>query len=127
MGALPEPAETQGRSIVEVFSRKVGKISVLGLSGRLTLGEVEDKLKKHFKALLDSGERTFVFHMAAVPYVDSAGVGELVACAKRAYETGGIIKIVLPNDGLTYQIFIKTSLDKVFELYDTEKQAVASF
>ena len=112
---------------MEVLSRKVGKVSVVAFSGRLTLGEVEDKLEKHFKALLDSGERMFVFNMAAVPYVDSSGVGELVACAKRAYENGGIIKIVLPNDGLTYQIFIKTSLDKVFELYDTEEQALASF
>ena len=112
---------------MEVLSRKVGKVSVVVLSGRLTLGEVEDQLKKQFEALLDSGERTFVFNMATVPYVDSAGVGELVACAKRAYETGGIIKIVLPNDCLTYQIFIKTSLDKVFELYDTEEQALASF
>ena len=112
---------------MEVFSRKVGKVSVVALSGRLTLGEVEDKLKKHFQALLDSGERMFVFHLAAVPYVDSAGVGELVACAKSAYENGGVIKVVLPNDGLTYQIFVKTSLDKVFELYDTEDQAVASF
>jgi len=116
-----------GRADVEVFSRKHGKISVLALSGRLTLGEVEDKLKDSFVALLDSGERLFVFHMAAVPYVDSAGVGELVACAKRAYEKGGVIKIVLPNDCLTYQIFVKTSLDKVFELYPTEDAALASF
>ena len=112
---------------MEVFSRKHGKISVVALSGRLTLGEVEDKLEKSFVALLDSGERLFVFHMAAVPYVDSAGVGELVACAKRAYEKGGVIKIVLPNDCLTYQIFVKTSLDKVFELYPTEDAALASF
>ena len=112
---------------MELLSRKVGKITVVAFSGRLTLGEVDDKLEKQFDALLDSGERMFVFHLAAVPYVDSAGVGELVACAKRAYESGGIIKVVLPNDGLTYQIFTKTSLDKVFELFDTEAQAVASF
>jgi len=112
---------------VDVFSRKHGKICVVALSGRLTLGEVEEKLNRSFAALLDSGERLFVFHMAAVPYVDSAGVGELVACAKRAYEKGGVIKIVLPNDCLTYQIFVKTSLDKVFELYSTEGAALASF
>jgi anti-anti-sigma factor len=101
---------------VDVFSRKKGKICIIALSGRLTLGEVEVKLKRSFVALLDTGERRFLFNMAAVPYIDSAGVGELVACAKRAYEKGGVIKIVLPNDCLTYQIFVKTSLDKVFEL-----------
>jgi anti-anti-sigma factor len=112
---------------VDVFSRKKGKICIIALSGRLTLGEVEVKLKRSFVALLDTGERRFLFNMAAVPYIDSAGVGELVACAKRAYEKGGVIKIVLPNDCLTYQIFVKTSLDKVFELYPTEDAALACF
>lgn len=112
---------------MDVFSRKKGKICIIALSGRLTLGEVEVKLKRSFVALLDTGERRFLFNMAAVPYIDSAGVGELVACAKRAYEKGGVIKIVLPNDCLTYQIFVKTSLDKVFELYPTEDAALACF
>lgn len=112
---------------MELLATKKGKISILSFSGRVTLGEVGDKLKDTFKGLLESGERRFVFNLAAVPYVDSAGVGELVACAKRAYEQGGVIKVVLPANSVTYQIFIKTALDKVFELYPDEGAAIASF
>jgi anti-sigma B factor antagonist len=112
---------------VELFTSKKGKISIISFSGRVTLGEVEDKLKDCFEKLLDAGERRFIFHLAAVPYVDSSGVGELVSCAKRAYDRGGVIKVVLPADSVTYQIFLKTSLDKVFELYPDEGEAIASF
>ena len=112
---------------MELFTSKKGKVSIVSFSGRVTLGEVGDKLKTCFGGLLDAGERRFVFHLAAVPYVDSSGVGELVSCAKRAYEKGGVIKVVLPADCLTHQIFMKTGLDKVFELYPDEAAAIASF
>jgi anti-anti-sigma factor len=65
--------------------------------------------------------------MTAVPYVDSAGVGELVGCAKRAYERGGAIKIVLPPRGAVRETFRITSLDKVFEIFEHEDEALASF
>jgi anti-sigma B factor antagonist len=121
-----ELGAARGGFEVELLTSKRGKISIVSFSGRVTLGEVEDKIKNCFQGLLDAGERLFVFNMAAVPYVDSAGVGELVSCAKWAYEGGGVIKIVLPPDSVTHKIFLKTGLDKVFELYDDEDAALAS-
>jgi len=112
---------------VELFTSKKGKVSIVSFSGRVTLGEVGEKLKVCFEGLIEAGERRFVFNLAAVPYVDSSGVGELVSCAKRAYEQGGVIKVVLPANCLTHQIFLKTGLDKVFELYPDEGAAIASF
>lgn len=112
---------------MDVFSHTENGVCILSLSGPLVRGEAEQKLGRGFAALLGSGERTFVFHLADVPYVDSAGIGELVACAKRAYEHGGVIKIVLPPGGRTHDIFRIASLDKVFEIFPQADQALASF
>ena len=112
---------------MEIFTRREGKVTVVSLSGAVVGGEAEASLRSTFRGLLDSGDRLFVFHMTAVPYLDSAGVGELVGCAKRDYERGGAIKIVLAPRGPVREIFKVTSLDKVFEIFEHEAEAVASF
>lgn len=84
-------------------------------------------LRDRFKERLGAGERRFVFDMTEVPCLDSAGVGELVACVKRACERGGTIKLVAAVESKTRQILTLTGLDRVFELFDTEREAVASF
>jgi anti-sigma B factor antagonist len=97
------------------------------MSGRLTVGEAGEKLGAPFRQLIDAGDRRFLFQMSGVPYLDSAGVGELVACAKRAFERGGVVKVVSPSGSTTRRIFSMTGLEKVFETFDTEHDALASF
>jgi anti-anti-sigma factor len=112
---------------VDILIRKEGQVRVVSMSGRLTFGEAGDKLGAPFRELIDSGDRRFVFHMADVPYVDSAGIAELVACAKRAYERGGVVKVVSPSGSKTRRVFALTGLEKVFEVFDTEGDAIGSF
>ncbi len=111
---------------MDILHRREGTVSVISLSGRLTVGETE-LLRDGFKDRLGAGDRWFVFQMSEVPYLDSAGVAEIVACAKRACESGGLIKLVAAPDSKTRQILRLTGLDRVFEMFEIEREAVASF
>jgi len=110
---------------VKITVRKDNKIAILEISGRVTLGKGEVVLRGRFKKLLEAGERFFIFHMIHVSYLDSAGIGEMVACAKRAYELGGIIKIVLQPRGKARELFSITCLNRVFEIFEDEEAALA--
>ena len=112
---------------MELIDRTEGDVTVISLSGRMVLTEVDVKLRSRFKELLDEGRRNFVLNLVDVPFLDSAGVGELVTCAKRAYERGGGIRIVLSPWGKTRDIFKATGLDRAFELYAHEQGAIDSF
>jgi anti-sigma B factor antagonist len=112
---------------MDMHTRKDGDIRVFSMSGRLTVVDAGEKLGAPFRQRIDAGDRRFLFQMADVPYLDSAGVGELVACAKRAYERGGVVKVVSPSGSKTRQIFSMTGLEKVFETFDNESDALASF
>ena len=106
--------------------KKLG-VNVLYLAGKMTIGDGDVKLRKVFRDLMDSGERQFLFDMSEVPYLDSAAVGETVACAKRALEHLGIVKILLPEEGVIPRIFEVSGLERAFEIFTDEDLAVASF
>jgi anti-sigma B factor antagonist len=106
---------------------KQRNVNVLRLSGRLTVGRGDTALRDTFRALLRAGERFFIFDMTALTHMDSAGVGETVACYKRACDAGGVIKVVLPPDGRTRQLFALTYLDRVFQVFTDTGEALASF
>ena len=59
--------------------------------------------------------------------MDSAGLGETVACTKRIRERNGIVKLVIPKRAKPDEIFVVTGLDKAFEIYGDEEEALASF
>ena len=107
--------------------RKVGKINIVDMSGKMTIGKGDVLLRKSFRELLQAGERLFIFNMENVPWLDSAATGEVVACHKRAREVDGIIKIVMPTKAKTHEVFVLASLDRVFSIFEDEKEALASF
>lgn len=104
-----------------------GGVTVLRLVGRLTIGKGDVALRRNFVRLLDEGNRRFLLDLTQVPYVDSAGIGETVACAKRAGERGAVIKIVMSARGKAREVFLFACLDRVFEIFTDEDAAVASF
>ena len=110
-----------------IDSRKIGSVSVLGFKGRLTKNSGDLAMRERFASLLDAGERHFVFDFREVPYLDSAAIGETVACLKRAREQQGAVKIVLVPGGRPSELFRLTSLDRAFEIYADESNALASF
>jgi anti-sigma B factor antagonist len=106
--------------------RTVGQVSVVDLSGKITIGEGDVVLRDKVLELLDGGHSNILLSLEKVSYMDSAGIGELVACFKKAREKGGTVKLLKPS-GKVEDLLQLTKLWEVFEIFDEEKQAVASF
>ena len=111
---------------MKISSRDVGKVKVIDLKGRITLGAGDLELRKAVQDELDKGNNNILLQMQGVDYVDSAGLGELVAVKKRAAAKGGTVKLVMPNESV-YKVMSIVSLHLVFEIFDNEAKAVASF
>ena len=106
--------------------RKIGEVSVIDLSGKITIGEGDVVLRERVGELLDGGERRILLNLEKVKYMDSAGIGELVACYKRAKEKEGTVKLLNPS-GKVYDLLQLTKLEEVFDTYRDEKEALVSF
>jgi anti-sigma B factor antagonist len=106
--------------------RHHGKVTVIDLSGKVTIGEGDVKLGQAIGALLDEGRKHLVLNLGGVSYMDSAGIGELVACYKRAAERGATLKLLNPN-GKVQDLLILTKLQEIFDIYQDEREALTSF
>jgi anti-anti-sigma factor len=106
---------------------KVGQVSVLRVKDRLVRGTGDVELRAQVTRLLEEGERRFLLDLRTVPYMDSAAVGETVACAKRAHERNGKIKLLVEAKGKIDDMLRLTSMDRVFDLLHDEREAIASF
>lgn len=111
---------------MKISGRDSGKVRVLDLKGRITLGAGDLELRKAVQDELDKGNLNIVLHLQGVDYVDSAGLGELVAVKKRAAAKGGNVKLVMPSESV-YKVMSIVSLHLVFEIFDNEAKAIASF
>jgi len=112
---------------VDIDVKKHGRISVLEITGKLIIGDGDVQLRARLQDLLDAGERHFVFDMTQVSYMDSAGLGAVVACAKRAREHSGVLKVITVPLGKADTLFNVTGLKRVFEVFHDKKDAVDSF
>ena len=106
--------------------RKLGKVSVVDINGKITIGEGDVLLREKVNELLEAGENRIVLNLEKVKYMDSAGIGELVACYKRAKEKDGTVKLLNPS-GKVYDLLQLTKLEEVFETFRDEKEALVSF
>ena len=111
---------------MKATSRHHGKVTVVDLSGKITIGEGDIKLKQEVNRLLDEGRKNVVLNLGGVSYMDSAGIGELVACYKRAREKGVALKLLNPN-GKVQDLLILTKLQEIFDIFRDEREALASF
>ena len=103
-----------------------GGVQVLDLKGKITIGAGDVQLRETINKLVESGKRNILINLRDVTTIDSSGIGELVGCYTSVTNKGGKLKLLnLPpkiNDVLTV-----TQLITVFDVYDTESEAVASF
>jgi anti-sigma B factor antagonist len=111
---------------MKISVKEAGKIRVIELKGRITLGAGDLELRKAVQTQLDAGNTAIVLGMQGVEYIDSAGLGELVACKKRAAAKGGNVKLVMPSESV-YKVLSIVSLHLVFEIFDNEAKAIGSF
>ena len=111
---------------MKINVKEAGKVRVIELKGRITLGAGDLELRKAVQTQLDAGNNSIVLNMQGVEYIDSAGLGELVACKKRASAKGGNVKLVMPSESV-YKVLSIVSLHLVFEIFDNEAKAIGSF
>ena len=111
---------------MQIEERNVGDVVVLDLKGKITLGEGDELLKDKVNSLVNQGRRKILLNFGDVPYVDSAGLGEIVRTYTTVSRQGGSLKLLSLTKRITDLLAI-TKLLTVFETYDNEADAVRSF
>jgi anti-sigma B factor antagonist len=111
---------------MQIEERSAGDVMILDLRGRMTLGEGDEALKNKVNSLVAQGRRKLILNLADVPYVDSAGLGEIVRSYTTVSRQGGSLKLLSLTKRITDLLSI-TKLLTVFETYDSEADAVRSF
>jgi anti-sigma B factor antagonist len=111
---------------MQIEERVVGDVMILDLKGKMTLGEGDELLKDKINSLVSQGRKKLVLNLEGVPYIDSAGLGEVVRTYTTVSRQGGKLKLL----NLTKRIQDLLSITKlltVFETYESEADAVKSF
>ena len=111
---------------MQIEQRANGDVIVLDLKGKITLGEGDELLKDKVNSLLNQGVKKIVLNLAEVPYIDSAGLGEIVRTYTTVSRQSGSLKLLNLTKRITDLLSI-TKLLTVFETFETEDEAVRSF
>lgn len=111
---------------MDIKERVVKGVSILDLSGKIVLGEGDVQVKERIKDLLADGQRRVLLNLAEVNYIDSAGLGTLISSYTTAKREGGNLKLVNLTRRIQDLLAI-TKLITVFETFDNEAEALASF
>lgn len=106
--------------------RDVAGVTVIDMSGRVTLGEASGKLRDTVRNLLDSGVKSMLLNLGDVNYIDSSGLGELVSAYTTAKGHGCAVKL-LNVQAKVQDLLQITKLYTVFETFNDEAEAVTSF
>ena len=111
---------------MEISERTIGALTVLDLSGKLTISDGAQLLKDKSESLAFQGRKQIIVNLAAVPYIDSGGLGQLVACYTTLAKAGGRLTLLNVNTK-NHDLLSITKLVSVFETYDTEREAIESY
>lgn len=111
---------------MQIEERSVGDVTILDLKGKMTLGEGDELLRDKINSLIHQGQKKLLLNLEGVPYIDSAGLGEIVRTYTTVSRQGGSLKLVNLTKRITDLLSI-TKLLTVFETFDTEKDAISSF
>lgn len=118
----------EGRTPVEMQTaiRQVGGVTVVDISGRITLGEGNVILREIVRDLAEKGRKAIVLNMGEVQYIDSSGVGELVKAHTTIRNQGGQLKFTNLNKRV-HDLLQLTRLSAVFDIQKDEASAIESF
>lgn len=111
---------------MEIVERTVGDVTILDLQGKLTIDDGAEILRDKVASIVFQGQTKVLLNLAGVPYMDSGGLGELVRCSMAARKGQGSVKMVSLTSRITDLLTI-TKLLTVFDTYETEQEALASF
>jgi anti-sigma B factor antagonist len=111
---------------VKLNTRQVGDVSVVDVSGRITLGEGSSALRDTLRDLMAQNNKKILLNLSEVSYIDSSGIGELVSGFTTVTNSGGNLKLL----GLTKRVkdlLQITKLYTVFDVHEDEAHAIRSF
>jgi anti-sigma B factor antagonist len=111
---------------LEHFDWEVGDVFVLHLQGPITLGQGTERFRNLILSALDNGKKNILINMSEVFYIDSSGLGELVAAYTTATRRGGRLKLMKLTQRVQDVVQL-TKVYRVFEVYNDEDTAVRSF
>lgn len=111
---------------LKITQRTSGNVSILDLSGKITIGEGSVQLREAIRTLLDGNSKYILLNLGDVSYVDSSGIGELVSSYTTVNKQQGNLKLLKLTKKIQDLLAI-TKLLTVFETFDDEEKALASF
>ncbi|HWO02800.1 MAG TPA: STAS domain-containing protein [Blastocatellia bacterium] len=111
---------------LSIKDRQAGDVTILDLSGKITIGEGSVQLREAVKRMLDDGKKKILLNLGDVSYVDSSGIGELVSSYTTTGNNGGQLKLLNQTKKI-HDLLTITKLVTVFETHDNEETAIASF
>ena len=103
-----------------------GGITIVRVKGKITIGEGDVKLRETIENLITSGKKSVLLDLGGVSFMDSSGVGELVGCYTTVMNRGGKLKLLNLTKKIKDLLQV-TQLITVFECYQDETEALASF
>ncbi len=109
-----------------IDKRQVGEVTILDLSGKVTLGEGASALRDSVRELVTEGNKKILLNLAQVSYIDSSGLGLLVSGYTTLSNQGGQLKL-LNLVSRVKDLLLITKLYTIFEVFDNEKSALHSF
>ena len=111
---------------MKLSSRLVDGITVLDVEGKILLGDGDIQIKQAIDDLLAQGRKMYLLNLAKVPYIDSAGLGQIIRCFTAIRKSGGTLKLLSPN-AKVIDLLTVTKLVNVFDWYNEESGALNSF
>src|SRR3954452_5374984 len=111
---------------MQIDERVVDGVTVLDLKGKMTLGEGDELLRDKINSLIHQERKQLLLNLEGVPYIDSAGLGEIVRTYTTIRRQGGKLKLLNLTKRIQDLLAI-TKLLPVFETYDSEPEALQSF
>ncbi len=111
---------------VKMTSSEVDGVSVVTMDGRIVLGDESNSFREKLKSMLAEGKKKIVLNMVKIKYIDSSGLGTLVAAHVSAKTQGASVRLCNLGEKF-HEVMQITKLLTVFDVYDTEAAAVSSF
>lgn len=111
---------------MKIEARTVGDVTILDCSGKITLGEGTMAVRNKVRDILKSDGKKIILNLADVNYIDSSGIGELVSTYTTVANSGGQLKLLSLTKKIQELLAI-TKLLTVFQVFDNEQSALASF
>ena len=111
---------------MQVALRKAGDVTLVNVSGTITMLDTPTPLKEQIITLIQGGERKIVLSLGQITFVDSSCMGELVSCYVRVARAGGTLKLAQAPRRVQELLYV-TRLGEIFDSYETDTAAIASF